>query len=131
MQRMNSILIELKLAAASARQASAASEWIGKVASLRSQVAAHDERLAAQQAAQESMGAEIARIHEILAAIGESIAALQKSGQVHAKAIESLQVASSQTDEVVEHVVEAFGRMHKSMVERGETKILLVSRNGD
>jgi hypothetical protein len=39
-------------------------------------------------------------------------------------------VAASQTDEVVEHVVEAFGTMHKSMVERGEAKVLLVARNG-
>ena len=72
----------------------------------------------------------IARIEETQAAIQESIAALQKGERIHSKAIEGLQVAASQTDEVVEHVVEAFGMMHKSMVERGDAKVLLVARNG-
>jgi serine/threonine protein kinase len=132
-QRMNPILIELKLANASTRQAQSAAEWRDKVLSLRSHVAAHDERLAEQQSSQESAVADlrqsIQRIEETLAAIHESIAALQKGSQVHTKAIEGLHVAASQTDEVVEHVVEAFGTMHKTMVERGEAKIL-VSRNG-
>lgn len=133
-QRVNSILIELKLANASARQASSASEWREKVTSLRSQIAGHDERFAAQQTEQESVVAElrqsIQRLQETMAAMQEAIAALQKGAQVHTKAIEGLQVAASQTDEVVEHVVEAFGTMHKSMVERGEAKVLLVARNG-
>jgi eukaryotic-like serine/threonine-protein kinase len=133
-QRVSSILIELKLANASARQAHSASEWKDKVLSLRSQVAGHDERLAAQQMTHESFVAElrqsIRRLEETQAAIQESIAGLQKGAQVHTKAIEGLQVAASQTDEVVEHVVEAFGMMHKSMEERGEAKVLLVARNG-
>jgi exonuclease VII small subunit len=73
----------------------------------------------------------IQRLQETMAAMQEAIAALQKGAQVHTKAIEGLQVAASQTDEVVEHVVEAFGTMHKSMVERGEAKVLLVARNGN
>jgi len=133
-QRMNPILIELKLVNAAAGQAHSATEWRDKVLSLRAHVAAHDERLAEQQASQESAVADlrksIQQIEETLAAIHESIAALQKGSQAHGKAIEGLQMAASQTDEVVEHVVEAFGTMHKTMVERGEAKILLVSRNG-
>jgi len=133
-QRMNSILIELKLANASARQAQSASEWKEKVLSLRSQVTAHEDQLAAQEAAREAVVAElrqsIQRIEESLILMQEMIGGLQKSGQINTKAIESLQVASSQTDEVVEHVVEAFGMMHKSMVERGDAKILLAARNG-
>ena len=148
MQRMNSILIELKLAGASARQASSQSEWREKVVSLRSQVAVHDERLAGQQTAHESLvaelrqtiarleekvdnqGTEIARIHEVISAVLQSIAGLQQGAQSQGKSIEGLQVAASQTDEVVEHIVEAFGMMHKSMVERGEAKVLLGARNG-
>jgi serine/threonine protein kinase len=133
-QRMSTIVIELKLASASARQAHSASEWKEKVLSLRSHVAEHDHRLAAQQTSLESMAGELRQsirgIEESLAAIQESIAGLQKSSQIHTKTIEGLQVAASQSDEVVEHVVEAFGMMHKSMVERGDTKVLLVSRNG-
>jgi serine/threonine protein kinase len=133
-QRMNSIVTELKLANASARQAQSASEWKEKVLSLRSQVAGHDDRLAAQQMAHESLVAElrqtIQRLEDTLAAVQESVAGLQKGAQLHSKAIEGLQVAASQTDEVVEHVVEAFGMMHKSMVERGDAKVLLVARNG-
>jgi methyl-accepting chemotaxis protein len=78
----------------------------------------------------ESQGTEIARIHETLAAIQESIAGLQKGARIQAEAIEAIEAAASQTDEVVEHVVEAFGVMHRSVVERGEAKVLLVSRNG-
>lgn len=133
-QRMNPILIELKLTNASARQAHSASEWKEKVVSMRAQVAGHDERLAAQQTAQESVAAElrqsIQRIEENMAAIQESIATLEKGGQIHTKAIEGLQVAASQTDEVVEHVVEAFGMMHKSMVERGDSKVLVARTGG-
>ena len=108
--------------------------WREKVVSLRSQVEDQDQRLAAQQALQESMADElrqsIRRIEDSLAEIQESIAGLQKSSQLHTQAVEGLQVAASQTDEVVEHVVEAFGTMHKSMVERSEAKVLLVARNG-
>jgi len=134
LQRMNSVLIELKLANASAKQAHSATEWREKVLTLRSHVAEHDERLAEQKSSQETVVAElrdsIQRIEATLTAIQESIAGLQKSSQVNTKAIDGLQVAASQTDEVVEHVVEAFGMMHKSMVERGDAKVLLVARNG-
>jgi len=147
-QRMHSVLIELKLANATARQAHTAAEWKERVAHLRSQIAGQDGRLTAHQAAQESADAElrqsiqeleetiegqgkqIAGIHETQAAIQESIAALRKGERIHATAIEAIEAAASQTDEVVEHVVEAFGLMHKSMVERGEAKVLLVSRTG-
>jgi hypothetical protein len=147
-QRMNSVLIELKLANATARQAHSALDWKDRVAALRSQIAGQDGRLTAHRSEQEtvdaelrqsigrleekveSQGTEIARIHETLAAIQESIAGLQKGARIQAKAIEAIEAAASQTDEVVEHVVEAFGMMHKSVVERGEAKVLLVSRNG-
>lgn len=148
-QRMNSVVIELKLASATARQAHSAAEWKDRVANLRSQIAGQDGRLTAHQSAQESVDAElrqsirrleekleqqaseIAGIHQTLAAIQESIAGLQKGAQLHTRAIEGLEAAASQTDEVVEHVVEAFGMVHKSMVERGEAKVLLVARSGD
>jgi serine/threonine protein kinase len=147
-QRMNSVVIELKLASATARQAHSASEWKERVASLRSQIAAQEGRLTAHQESQESVdadlrqsivrleetldgqGTEIARIHETQAVIQEAISALQKGAQIQAKTIEAIEAAALQTDEVVEHVVEAFGAMHRSVVERGEAKVLLVSRNG-
>ena len=133
-QRMHPVLIELKLANASTRQSHLASDWKEKVASLRSQIEDQDRRVAAQQALQESMADElrksIQRMEDSLAAIQESVDGLQTNSQLHTKAIEGLQVAASQTDEVVEHVVEAFGMMHKSMVERGDTKVLLVPTNG-
>jgi len=129
-QRMNHIVIELKLANASARQAQSASEWREKVLSLRLHAAEQDERMAAHQQFQDSLAADIQRIEEIQAAIQESIARLQRGAQHNAKAIEGLQVAASQTDEVVEHVVEAFGMMHKSMVEHGDTRVLPDARDG-
>ncbi|MEI9977314.1 MAG: hypothetical protein WDO73_37830 [Ignavibacteriota bacterium] len=64
----------------------------------------------------------IQRIEATLETINEAIAGLQKSAELNSKSIEGLQVAAAQTDEVVEHVVEAFGMMHKSLVERGDTK---------
>jgi serine/threonine protein kinase len=133
LQRMSSILIELKLASATAKQAHSATEWREKVLTLRSHVAEHDEKLAEQRCLQETAAAElrksIQRIEATLAAIQEAIGVLQKNSQLNTKAIDGLQVAASQTDEVVEHVVEAFGMMHKSMVERGDAKVL-VARHG-
>jgi len=134
LQRINSIVIELKLANASAKQIQSASEWRDRVLSLRSQVAAHDEQLAAQQIMQEALVAElrdaIQRIEGALAVIRESIAGMQRISQVNTKAIEGLQVAASQTDEVVEHVVEAFGMMQKSVLEHGDAQVLLVAGSG-
>jgi septal ring factor EnvC (AmiA/AmiB activator) len=120
---MNHVVIELKLANASARQANSALEWREKVLSLTSHVAEQDARIAAHQQFQDSLAADIQRIEEIQAAIQESIAGLQRGSQHNDKAIEELQVAASQTDEVVEHVVEAFGMMHKSMVEHGNSRV--------
>jgi hypothetical protein len=89
-QRMHPVLIELKLANTSARQSHMASDWREKVVSLRSQVEDQDQRLAAQQALQESMADElrqsIRRIEDSLAEIQESIAGLQKSSQLHTQA---------------------------------------------
>ena len=133
-QRMNFILIELKLASASARQAQSGSEWRDKVVALRAQVAVHSEQITTQRMAQETAAMElrqaIDRIEETQTAIQESIAALQRGEGIQGKAIEALQVAASQTDEVIEHVVEAFGMMHRSMVESGDAKTLLVARSG-
>lgn len=133
-QRMHPILIELKLANTSTRQSHLVSDWRDKVVTLRTQVDEHDQRLAAQRALQESLADElrqsIQRIEDSVAAMQESIDEMQKSVQLHTKAIEGLQVAASQTDEVVEHVVEAFGMMHRAMVERGDSKVLLVATNG-
>jgi hypothetical protein len=125
-QRMNSILIELKLATASLVQAHSAAAWKEELMSLRSHIAAQDERLAASQLLQEfavdELRSGIQQIGATVAGIEEAIAGLQRGSQAYAKAIECLQVAASQTDEVVEHVVEAFGLMHKSMTERGDPK---------
>jgi len=67
---------------------------------------------------QESVFAElrqtIQRLEQTLAAMQDTIAGLQKDAKVQSKTIESMQVAASQTDEVVEQVVEAFGTIHKS-----------------
>jgi len=141
-QRINPILIELKLTSSTARQAQSAAESKENIASLRAQVGAHDERFTAHAAAQEALdterrrtllelqeslraqGMDIDAIHATLSAIHESIAGLRKGEEIHTKAIEGLEVAASQTDEVVEHVVEAFGKLHEAMGERGEAKVL-------
>jgi len=133
-QRTSPIVIELKLAHALVRQTESLSEWRENVVSLRTRVAAHSDRLQAQHEFQDAVAAElrqaVQRIEEAQAVIQESIAGLQKTSQLHANAIEGMQVAATQTDEVVEHVVEAFGVMHKSMVEHGDPKVLLAARNG-
>jgi len=133
-QRMTSVVIELKLAAALVRQSGSMAEWRENVASLRERVAAHTDRLQAQHEFQDALAAElrqaVQRIEEAQAAIQESIAGLQKSSQLQSSAIEGIQVAATQTDEVVEHVVEAFGVMHKAMVEHGNAKVLLAAGNG-
>jgi serine/threonine protein kinase len=129
--RMHSVLVELKLAHATARQVHSLADWKGKVSALQSHLATQDERLATHQATHESLASEIGRIQEAQAAIQDSLSTLRKSDDVQKKAIESLEVAASQADEVVEHVVEAFGMMHQAMGERGEAKVFLVARNGN
>jgi hypothetical protein len=107
-QRMNFVLIGLKLANATARQAHSASEWKGRVANMRSEIAGQDGRSTAHREARESVDAElrqsiqrleeaiegqgkqIAGIHETLAAIQESIAGLRTGERIHATAIEAL-----------------------------------------
>lgn len=133
-QRMGPILIDLKLAHTALGQAQSASEWKERALAVRSHIAGHGQQLTAQQELIESLTVELRdsmqRIEQMLVGLQESIGGLQKGAQLNAKAIEGLQVAGAQTDEVVEHVVEAFGMMHRSMVEHGDPKVLLGSRNG-
>jgi serine/threonine protein kinase len=147
-QRTSSILIELKLAGTTARSVQQVSDWKDKITSLRAQVEGLDERLAACQSLNELTGSEVRRsildveaktdrntaqiaaASSVLPEIQESVASLQRSAQIQDRAIESIEAGISQTDEVVEHVVDAFGLIHRSMVEGAETKALSVSRNG-
>jgi hypothetical protein len=147
-QRMNSVLAELKLAAAAARQVQQASDWKEKAAGLRAQIIGVEGKVAAHETAQETMitelrgairrleekaaehAAQFAKCQEEIIAMRGSVAGMQKGAQVHARAIESLEAAIAQTDEVVEHVADAFGlsQMPKPMVERVEAVTL--ARNG-
>ena len=147
-QRMSFVLIELKLAIGNARQVQQATEWKEKLSSQRAQIAALEGRQAASHTAHlekaselrqliqyleqknDEQAEEMAKAHEELAALREKLAALQKTAQVHTHSIESLEAAAAQTDEVVEHVVEAFGVMHKSLVEGAEKKVIAISNNG-
>jgi len=146
-QRVPSLVIELKLALAAVRQARSAAEWKERLATIRAEVATQDERIIAQKTAQQRVEGELresiqaldqklnghdadfATIHETLTAMQESLAFLRKNAEAQSKTLEGLESAASQTDEVVEHIVEAFGLMHHTMVERGEAKVLLASGN--
>ena len=148
-QRMSSVLIELKLATTSARHAQQAAEWKEKMSSQRAHIAGLDERLTAHQelhqqtaaelreqirnleANQEQQSAELAKANQAIAALEDSVASLQRTTQAHAQAIEAIEAASAQTDEVVEHVVDAVGMMHRAMVERTEPRAVAVSNNGN
>ena len=141
-QRMSSILIELKLAFTTTRSTHQVSEWRERVSSLQSQVAELERRLATQQAAHDTAamearqlihdvgskadlnGSEIAKVAETVSAIQETVAATQKMAYSQNLVIESMQTGLSQTDEVLEHMVDALGLIHKSMVERAETNVL-------
>ena len=145
-QRMNSILIELKLANAISRQVQQASEWKERIDGMRTQIAGVDGKVTAHRVAQEAVIAELrqtirqleeqnaeysaqfARVQEALAPIRETVAGLQKGSQIQTRTIESLEAAIAQTDEVVEHIVDAFGLTQKPMVERAEAA--KISRNG-
>jgi len=50
------------------------------------------------------------------------VSKLDKLVQFQGRAIEAVEAAVSQTDEVMVHVVEAFDQMHRSIVEHGESK---------
>jgi serine/threonine protein kinase len=146
-QRMSSVLIELKLAIAHDRHAQQVSEWKLKMTSQRAQIAAIEERLAVyetlhQQTAldlrnsiqdlegkAERQAADLADAHGAVSAVGENVTALQKTAQAFSRAIDSLQSAATQTDEVVEHVVDALGLMHKSILESAAEPIAVVSGN--
>jgi serine/threonine protein kinase len=148
-QRMSSILVELKLVVNNARHAQQATEWKEKMSTQRAQLAGLEGRLSAHQTAQQEtasqlreliarleqtnqqQAAEIAKTSQLLATLQDSVAGLQRTTQAQAQAIESIEAASAQTDEVVEHVVDAVGLMHKAMVERVETKVVAASSNGN
>jgi methyl-accepting chemotaxis protein len=147
-QRVGALLIELKLAGAEARHARQAPQWKGMVASLGSQLGALGERVAAQQTAHETAAAQIRqtvsaleatageyRAHaasatESVEAVRSSVSSLEDLVQSHGRAIRAIEAAVTQTDEVMEHVVEAFDQMHRSMVEHEEAKAFSVSGNG-
>jgi len=122
-QRMGSILIELKLVNAKTRQARQASDWKDQMASLGAQIAALEDTAGRHAAL-------LANAAETSGALGDSVADLQKTAQGHTRAIESIEAAIAQTDEVVEHVVDAVGSMHRSAWERAEATVVPVSHNG-
>ena len=131
-----------------ARHARQAPQWKGMVASLGSQLGALGERVAAQQTAHETAAAQIRqtvsaleatageyRAHaasatESVEAVRSSVSSLEDLVQSHGRAIRAIEAAVTQTDEVMEHVVEAFDQMHRSMVEHEEAKAFSVSGNG-
>jgi hypothetical protein len=145
-QRMSAVVIELKLAHAVTRQARQAAGWKERMGGLQTQITAAEGRLAAHQSAQEVIFADlrstIRRLEEKaaeqagqfvafeqqLASSGDSVAGLEKVLPIHARAIESLEAAVAQTDEVLEHVVDAFGATERPLVERVQTVAL--SSNG-
>ena len=122
-QRMGAVVIELKLARAAARQARQAAEWKQKAAATQ----------AAQEAALDELRETLRRMEEERAAdsagVRQELSGLQKVSEVHARAIESLENAIAQTDEVMEHVVDAFGMAQRPLVEREESAA--TSRNGN
>lgn len=121
-QRMNSVVVELKLAHAKARHAQGASEGKARMTALGMQIAGLEERLTACRTTAEGHAAQLGEIARVLDTIQESIASLRKMAQVHSRAVESIEAAMTQTDEIVEHVVEAFGQIHKTVVERADTR---------
>jgi len=128
-QHMSAVVIELKLAAAMARQVQQVSDWNERMASLRAQLMGVDSKVSAAQSAHDAVAAELRdTIRRLEEQTRDSLAGLQKSSQVQARAIEGLEAAVVQTDEVLEHVVDAFGMTQKPQVERAEA--VVVSRNG-
>jgi serine/threonine protein kinase len=145
-QRMNSVLIELKLAHATARQSQQAADWKEKIGSLHGQIAGLESKAAASRQSHDAAiselraalrridekdaehAAQFAQVQEVLGGIRHAVAGLQQGAQIHSRAIESLEAAIAQTDEVVEHIVDAFGLTQKPMVARVEA--LTISHNG-
>jgi hypothetical protein len=148
-QRIGPVLTELKLADTAAHYAQRAPEWRVMMASLRSHVEGVGERLAAHQSAQETVAAEFRKSVSVLdakaaeqqakvAAAAESIeqvrtfeSKLEKLVQFQGRAIQAVEAAVSQTDEVMVHVVEAFDQVHKSLLEQGETKTFSALNDGN
>jgi serine/threonine protein kinase len=146
-QRIGAVLTELKLANTAAQYAQRAPEWKVMMSSLRSQVEGIGERLAAHQSAQETSAADLRQsVSALEAKAGEhqaqataaaesieqvrsSVSKLDKLVQSQGRAIQAVEAAVSQTDEVMVHVVEAFDEMHRSMVAHGETKSLSASND--
>ena len=121
-QRMNSVVVELKLAHAKARHAQDASEGKAKMTALCMRIAGLEDRQTASRDQAERHSAQLGEIAGVLDTVQESIVSLRKMTQVHSRAVEAIEAAMTQTDEIVEHVVEAFGQIHKTVVERAETR---------
>jgi uncharacterized protein YukE len=148
-QRIGAVLTELKLADTAAHYAQRAPEWRVMMASLRSQVEGVGERLAAHQSAQETVTSEFRKSVTVLEAkaaeqqakatsaaesieeVRTSATKLEKLVQCQGRAIQAVEAAVSQTDEVMVHVVEAFDEIHKSLLEHGETKTFSALNDGN
>jgi hypothetical protein len=125
-QRASALVIELKLASVALRHSGQASDLNGQLSALRSEIGGLEEKLAEQQTSQHKAAVEMRRRiddaqeraeHQTskaaaaavaLTAIQQQLAVLEKTVQSHSSAIECVENALVQTDEVIEHVVEAF-----------------------
>ena len=148
-QRLHTILMELKLLIVSVRQAD--QEAHGKrdrlELTLRAEIGELERRFAAQLSAQETVTSELQRsvadlqrkseqneargaeTGEALAVVQGSMAEMERKLSAHTNSIESLESAVTQTGEVVEHVVEAFDSLQKSMLEQYVAKSAPLAHN--
>ena len=137
-QRLHTVLMELKLLIVSVRQAE--QEAHGKrdrlELTLRAEIGELERRFAAHLSTQEAVTAELQRdvadlqkkseqneareaeTGQALAVVQSSMAEMERKLTAHTNSIESLESAVTQTGEVVEHVVEAFDSLQKSILER-------------
>ena len=69
----------------------------------------------------------VAAANQTLGSLTLSVRDLSSRTEDHARTIESIQSAVTQTDEVIDHVVDAFDSMHRLVIERAEAGAAVAS----
>lgn len=70
----------------------------------------------------------VSTAHDKLTTLGDSMRDLTGKTDLHARTLESLQSAVTQTDEVIDHVVDAFDSMHRLVLDQAETGTAVASQ---
>ena len=88
----------------------------------------HSAAIASASRTLQNLDQTAAAANQTLGSLTSSVADLNSRTENHGRTLESLQSAVAQTDEVLDHVVDAFDSMHRLVIERTDAGAAVASR---